>query len=221
MSKKVKIFVIVIVVIIVIVIAISAFGSSSTPDTSSTGLTSSASGTVIPGGPASDPAAGNANQFSLQLANIKNITLDTSIFSSPAYKALQDNPVVLGTAVIGRVNPFAPIGSDSSVTVAAPILNIQTLAPSKITSTSASLGALVTISTATPVNIVYNYGTSDQFGSATTPVTVTKTGTALLTITGLTPSTTYYVEAVAVQGSTTATGSIMSFTTTAATQTKQ
>jgi hypothetical protein len=218
MNKKVKIVIIVIVVIAVIIFAVSYFGNSSTTAAPTPGLTSSASTTAIPGGPASDPAAGDASQFSTLLSTINSITLDTSIFSSPAYLALEANPVVLGTAVIGRVNPFAPIGTDASSTGTAPVLQVQTLAPSKILSNSAEFGALVNISTTDPVSIVYNYGTSDQFGSATTPVTVSNSGTALLTVTGLIPSTTYYVEAVAVQGSSTATGSIMSFTTTAAAQ---
>jgi hypothetical protein len=216
MSKKVKIFIVVIVVIAIIIFAVSYFGNSAPAASATPGLSSSAAPatTAIPGGPASDPAAGDGANFSSLLSSINSITLDTSIFSDPAYKALVDNPVVLGTAIIGRVNPFAPIGSDAD-NGPAPVLQLQTLAPGKIISNSAEFGALVTVSNTLPTSVVFNYGTSDNFGSATAPVNVTNSGTALLTVTGLLPSTTYYVEAVAVQGSVTATGSIMSFTTTA------
>lgn len=51
------------------------------------------------------------------LLNVKNIKLDASIFSEPAFQALIDSSIVLvpdGTE--GRPNPFAPIGSDSALT---------------------------------------------------------------------------------------------------------
>ena len=222
MSKKVKTIIIVIVIIILVIAALAYFGNNAAPVAPDTGLTSSAASTgtvVVPGGPASDPAAGNAANFSSLLSSIDSITLNTSIFTNPAYEALVDNPVILGTAVIGRQDPFAPIGTDAGGDQPAPLLQLQTLAPGKIISNSAEFGALVNVSSVTPpISVVFQYGTSDTFGSATAPVNVTKSGTALLTVTGLIPSTTYYVEAVAVQGSVTATGSIMSFTTTAALQ---
>jgi len=103
-------------------------------------------------------------------------------------------------------------GDGANAQIGAP-LQVQTLAPGKVLSSSAEFSALVTSSTTDPVSVVFQYGLSDTFGSATPPTTVTKNGTALFTATGLTPATTYYVEAVAVQGSTTANGDIMSFTT--------
>lgn len=66
------------------------------------------------------PLSTNTNQDSLDakdflsvLLSVKNIKLDASIFSDPAFSTLHDSNVVLtpdGTE--GRVNPFAPIGSD-------------------------------------------------------------------------------------------------------------
>lgn len=211
MSKKVKIFVIVIAVIAVLIVIFNYVGGS-TPAPASTGLTSSA-GTVLPGGAAGDPSAATAGQFASTLSSINSINLDTSIFSNPAYQALRDYPVALGTAIIGRTNPFAPVGSDTGGSSATPSLQIQTLAPGKVVKDSAELGALVTVNNTLPVSVVFQYGTTNTFGSTTAPVKVTKSGTALFTAKGLAPGTTYYVEAVAVQGSFTATGTSMSFTT--------
>jgi hypothetical protein len=218
MSKGVKIFVIVIGIIALLIVGYSVFGGS-TPAASDTGLTSSSGTPALPGGGGAITPAGDAS-FSTLLSSINGITLDTSIFQNAGYRALRDYPVTLGTAIIGRQNPFAPIGIDGSGggAQAPAAMQLQTLAPGKILSTSAEFGALVTSASTDPVTVVFQYGTTDTFGSATPPTKVTKNGTALFTATGLTPSTTYYVEAVAVQGSVTATGTIMSFTTTAAGQ---
>ena len=49
------------------------------------------------------------------LLNLNNIKLDESIFSSRLFTSLQDFTINLPkTGATGRVNPFAPIGSDSA-----------------------------------------------------------------------------------------------------------
>lgn len=219
MSKKVKIFAIVVGVICVLILAFTFIGNS-TPVANDTGLTTTA-GTVttdsstLNAGMGATAAPSADNSFAATLSSINSINLDTSIFSNAGYKALRDYPINLGTAVIGRQNPFAPMGVDSTSVDASGVatVQVQTLAPGKIVSTSAELGALVTTTSTSPTTVVFNYGLNDTFGSATPPIKVTQNGTALFTITGLTPATTYYVEAVAVQGSVTATGTIMTFTT--------
>ncbi len=211
MSKKVKIFGIVGLVLAIIIAVASYFGNSA-PVVSNNGLSSSAS-TIVPGNGGTVTPSMSTNAFSGTLASINGINLDTSIFQNAGYKALRDYPVTLGSAVIGRQNPFAPLGSDSATPQTAAPLQVQTLAVGKVLTTSAEFGALVTAATTDPVTVVFQYGTSDAFGSATPPVKVTKNGTAVFTATGLTPGTPYYVEAVAVQGSSTATGSVMNFTT--------
>ncbi len=65
-----------------------------------------------------------------------------------------------------------------------------------------------------PTSVVFEYGATDTFGSATTPVIVTKSTTTLVTIKNLTPDTFYYVRAVAVRGSNATIGDTNSFTTT-------
>jgi hypothetical protein len=61
--------------------------------------------------PAADPAIGQ--DFLGLLLNVKNIKLDGAIFANPAFKSLQDSSIVLiPDGNEGRLNPFAPIGSD-------------------------------------------------------------------------------------------------------------
>ncbi|MDB5189028.1 MAG: hypothetical protein JWM92_626 [Candidatus Nomurabacteria bacterium] len=213
MNKKVKIFAIIVLVIAVLIGAYSYFGNSA-PAASTSSLSTTAGVPLLAGGGGSVTPGLSTGSFSNVLSGINGITLDTSIFSNSGYKALRDNPVVLGTATIGRQNPFAPIGTDSGAAQA--LLQVETLAPDKILSTSAEFGALITSTTTAPSTVVFQYGLSDAFGSDTTPVAVSKNNTALFTATNLVPNTLYYVEAVAVQGSSTATGTIMSFTTAAA-----
>lgn len=217
MSKKVKIFAIVLGIIIVLIVLFSYIGSNSAspaPVASTNGLsTSAAATTAIPGGGSAVTPGLDANNFSSLLSSISSITLNTSIFSDAGYKALRDYPITLGTAIIGRQNPFAPMGTDIGGSQTGTAITVQTLTPSKVLTTSAEFGALVSAQSTSPSTVVFQYGTNDTVSSASSPVTVTKSGTALFTITGLTPGTTYYVKAVAVQGSTTATGTLMSFTT--------
>ncbi|MEO5646481.1 MAG: hypothetical protein ABIO57_01775 [Candidatus Paceibacterota bacterium] len=213
MSKKVKIFIIVIGIIAVLIFAFNFFGNNTPASTTTAGIASNVSTSTSPSATGATGTSASSSSFTALLSSISGITLDTSIFSNPGYKALRDYPLSLGTAVIGRQNPFAPLGVDSTGTSIATAVQVQTLAPGKILSTTAELGALVTAANTSPSTVVFQYGTTDTVTSSSAPIKVTQNGTALYTLTGLTPATTYYVEAVAVQGSTTATGTIMSFTT--------
>lgn len=216
MNKKIKVFAIV-VLIIAVIIGIAAFvGRSSTPpSTSDSPLSSSASKA---GGVSFDTTSAPPSEFTGVLSTIKSIVLDTSIFDDPAYLALRDYPITLGSDYRGRPNPFAPVGNDVgtiSGVVTSTEVQFETLQPGKITTTTAELGAQGILSTTDQALVVFEYGINDLLGSATSPVTLSKSGTALLRITGLTPATTYFVRAVLTQGSTTKTGNIMTFTTSA------
>lgn len=219
MSKKVKIFIGIVLGITVIILAVTYLGGPEAGDAVplGTGGTLSSSATV-PGGATGAFTPGqagvSANEFSGLLSSINTISIDTSIFQNPAYRALRDYPVLLGTDTIGRVNPFAPIGSDSSA-IQNEVLATQTLAVGKIATTSAEFGALVTLPDTANSSLVFQYGTTDKFESTTSPVTITKTGTTLSTVTGLTPGTKYFVQAVVVRGSSTTLGGVVNFTTTA------
>lgn len=213
MSKRVKIFAIVIIALALLVWIFSSMGGK-TPQAPDTGLSSSL-GAIGP-----SPVAGQSggSEFATLLSSVKSITIDDSIFANPAFKALRDHPINVGTDVVGRSNPFAPVGTDGADLSSAPI--VQTLQPGKITSTSAELSAQVAFTTTAPVTLVFQYGPTDQFGTVTAPQTLTKSGTGVVTISGLTPSTTYHVQAVAVVGSTTTNGNTMTFTTTTAPATR-
>ena len=81
-------------------------------------LVSSPSGTTLPNinGGVAGPNAQNGNStatgdFLTLLLNVKNIKLNDSVFSDPAFNSLHDSSIVLipdGTE--GRPNPFAQFG---------------------------------------------------------------------------------------------------------------
>ncbi len=205
MAKKITI----IFILIVLAIGAVVYVKQSRPTVPQQPLASSSKGAGLIGGSTN---AAPASSFSNLLSTIKNIEIDTSIFSNEAYKTLRDYPVLLGTDVIGRSNPFAPIGIDSDRGAAQ--VQFETLQPGKVTGTTAEFGAQATVGGSTlQSNVVFEYGTSDFFGSATPPVVLPKNGTVLYTQTGLLPQTTYYVRAVLAVGSTTTLGNTMTFTT--------
>lgn len=223
MSKKTKIFALVILGIALLIGAGSFFGGSSTKKSTTTGSNPLSSSTA-PAGVAGTTRTTTVvpNDFSVLLSSVKNIVIDTTIFTDPTYKSLRDYPVDLGFENIGRPNPFAPVGVDigtiSGTGPVAPqsLLDVQTLQPGKITPTTAEFGARVTMPEGTPVTLTFEYGPTDLFGNVTSPIAIAKTKTELFVITGLLPSTTYYVRAVVVGGSSTSmNGSTMLFTTTA------
>ncbi len=214
MSKKIKKFLVFIIIFAAIIwgaLLLSRRNAPSTAQNANPLASSVGSGSASPAGNTGQNHMPSAD-FSSMLSSVRSISIDMSIFSNPAYKALRDHPIALGTDVIGRTNPFAPVGADSGEVSINP--TVQTLQPGKVTSASAELSAQVSFSTTAPVSVVFQYGTTDEFGSVTSPQTLTKSGTAVATISGLASDTTYYVQAVAVVGSTTTTGNTMMFTTT-------
>lgn len=221
MNKKLKTILILVVVVVVIGVAASYFlqnkSAPSAPVTSDNPLSASsrAAGVVSSTAPLAP-----ATEFSALLSTIKSISIDTSLFTNASYLSLRDFPITLGTEIIGRPNPFAPIGYDaaSSTTTTDTPIQFETIQPGKVTSTTAEFGGQGLLSNTAQSSVVFEYGTSDLFGSATPPVSLGKNGTALFTASGLTPATMYYVRAVLVQGSNTTVGNTMTFTTTAKTR---
>ena len=211
MSKKVKIFGVIVIVLAIIIFASSFLGGSTPSPSKSTSPLASTTGVVpLPG---ANNSKSSADEFSTLLSSVKSITIDTSLFDNPAYKMLRDFPVALGSDVVGRTNPFAPVGTDAGLGIPADVV-VQTLQSGKITGTTAEFGAQVTVADTVPTNVVFEYGTSDTFGSVTPTITFTKSGTVLFTASKLLPETTYYVRAIAVRGSSTTTANTTSFTTT-------
>jgi hypothetical protein len=122
MISKIKKFIIFIIIAGVLVFGFLFFTKKKTNDTN---LVSS----TVPSSPIAGVGSNNSNsQNSLDtqdflniLLDVKNIKLDDSIFSEPAFATLQDSTIVLvpdGTE--GRSNPFAPIGFEKITTPAIP-----------------------------------------------------------------------------------------------------
>jgi hypothetical protein len=217
MSKKTKIFAIVVLVIAAVIAVVAFTGRSSTstaPVTNTDSSLSSSAASKVAGVPLQTTTA-PASEFATVLSTIKSITLNTSIFDDPAYKALRNYPIALGSDNRGRANPFAPVGYEVGTVTGTPVADVQfeTLQPLKITSTTAEFGAQGILNSTDVANVVFEYGVNDLLGSATAPVVIGKNGAALLRVTGLIPKTTYYVRAVLTQGAITKTGNIMTFTT--------
>ena len=219
MNKKLKTILILLVVVVIIGIVANYFiQNKKTPSpVAQNPLTASsrAAGVAVQ----TVPTAA-VTEFSMLLSTIKSISIDTSLFTNRSYLSLRDFPITLGTEIVGRPNPFAPVGYDTAIGTTTTDMQVQfeTLQPGKVTSTTAEFGGQALLSDTTGATVVFEYGISDLFGSATPPVAMGKNGTALFTASGLTPATLYHVRAVLVQGSNTTVGNTTTFTTTAKTR---
>ena len=129
MAPKIR-NIIIFVIIAAIFVLIYIFFIKSSPDQSS--LVLSPSNPSLPGVNSSGASANVPSSTSLVakdflslLLNVKNIKLDDTIFSDPAFNKLRDSSIVLtpdGTE--GRPNPFAQFGNNSAPT---PITNPVTI----------------------------------------------------------------------------------------------
>jgi hypothetical protein len=102
--KKILLFALILGVIIVI--AVFVFGNKGTDKSLNTPVSTTTQ----------NPISGQSQKFLQSLSQVKSITLDTTFFSDPAYLKLQDftQPIILeDTRLIGRPNPFAPLGVDT------------------------------------------------------------------------------------------------------------
>jgi len=210
MSKKIRNFAITILTLSLIIGAMSFFGnssSSSSPKVENSLSSSKGAGLAVTEG---DSQAQN-DEFSAVLASIKGISIDTSIFEDPSFKALRDYPISLGTDVVGRINPFAPVGTDTAVAIAG--VQFQTVQPINVTNIGATLGAQINVGGNEYLSTFFEYGQTNAFGTSTGPIPFTQNGTALFTISELLPSKKYFVRATLVNGSDTVTGNTMTFTT--------
>jgi hypothetical protein len=114
MSNIKNIIIFVVVAVILVLIYIYFIRGTSEPDA----LVSTSSGVIVTNSTSTDASTEDptmARDFLTLLLSVKNIKLNDSIFSDPAFATLRDSSIVLtpdGTE--GRPNPFAPVGSDSA-----------------------------------------------------------------------------------------------------------
>lgn len=117
--KNILIFVaIAIIFVLIYVYFIKGSSDSNTPSLVSTSTSGSATSASTTTSTTEDNSA-VANDFLTLLSSVQTIQLDDAIFSDDAFNSLHDSSIILtpdGTE--GRVNPFAPIGTDA-VTVPA------------------------------------------------------------------------------------------------------
>lgn len=109
MNPKIKNLIIFSAIFILLVVGyVVFFRGSSTPALTTT------TGAALP---AATAGAGVdvGQEFLSTLLNLKNIKLDDAVFNNPAFDKLQDYTITLvPEGNEGRLNPFAPIGTDFS-----------------------------------------------------------------------------------------------------------
>lgn len=110
MLKKIIIFV---VVFILVVIVIKIVGGDKKQTQS---LTSSA--VDVDTSLLGDEQSQVADEFLNTLLNLNSITLEGGIFTDPRFTTLEDYTVALTPQPMGRPNPFSPVGTTTTTTVA-------------------------------------------------------------------------------------------------------
>lgn len=178
-----------------------AFGSS---------LSSSTGEEVLPVTPNEDKISSDIS-FLTALVSLKNIKIDTTLFSDRSFNRLKDNGVKIEQVKAGRPNPFAPVSASEAIEVVS-TPSVLTNQPGEITTKTAVLnGAIINVSA---VNDSYfEYGTTMNLGINTGPVEISLLGTFFKNVLNLTPKTTYYFKACSKVNNAPLCGSIVSFTT--------
>ena len=98
----------IIITIILFIVAFGVFKYFQNSDTTTTPIDSS----VL-----------SAGKDVVDLSNsIQSATLDKTLFTIPAYRALQDFSTDIASQPIGRKNPFSPIGIESGQFIDTPVV---------------------------------------------------------------------------------------------------
>jgi hypothetical protein len=213
MKSIIRNIIILIVVFIIGVVGYSVFfKKATTPSTgslqTSSGLdASAAAGSGSEAGSESDLVVGK--EFLSLLLNIRSIKLDDSIFTSKAFTTLQDfsRPIPVDSNP-GRPNPFAPLGADG----AAISTQVSTSNPSAITTTGVTVNGSLAIADSS-ITRWFEYGITDSLGTKTPPKVQATPGAFAEVLTGLSAGTTYYVKAVALIGTQSVAGNLVTFKT--------
>ncbi len=224
----------------ILVVGYMFFSKKDTNQPAASGTLGSTTGVANVSGSAGRTGVGSdiGREFLTSLLNLKNITLDDSLFTEPSFTSLQDfSTTVAATSAQGRPNPFAPLGLDSSTATSAlgggnglvvelppvsggasggadtgngSIPAVNTLSADLITRTTATLHG--SFSQSSGGARFFEWGTSSSLGTTTAEETPVGT-TWSKKITGLTPATTYSFRASAKVGTLTFYGPILTFKT--------
>ena len=136
----------------------------------------------------------------------------TGAFTATLTGLLSSTTYYFQAVAIGSTTVY---GSILTFNTGASTLGVTTGSATSIAASSAILsGTLTGLGTNSSVSVRFNYGLTTSYGSTTSSQIMTAPGAFSASISGLTASTTYHFQAVAI-GSTTATGSDASFTTSA------
>jgi hypothetical protein len=191
MKGQTKNIIIIVIVAAVLMLAYFLFFKSSPAEPD---LTTSAGGSALPAGSTSDQGSAAGSEFLSMLLNVKSIQLNDSIFNDPAFASLHDSSITLTPdAVIGRPNPFAPIGTDLPPTPTPTSTTTTTTAPidmAAITGITAPVTGAVptsTISSTTEYTATISWSPTDNPFLANTAytATITVTPTGNYTLTGV------------------------------------
>jgi len=202
------------IIIIVVVVALGAGGYilffQNNQNASTNALqTTTNTGAISTDGSAATGTDNVGQDFLTQVLNIQSIKLDTALFSNKAFTVLQDfNLPIPPDTNPGRQNPFAPLGSDSTVVST----QVSTGNPSSVTATTSTLNGTLTVSDPSATRW-FEYGTTKALGTLTAPTSQTTPGVFAEKITGLTPNTSYFVRASASIGGVTVTGNVVTWKT--------
>lgn len=98
----------IIIVVILVAAAIAGYlGFSGTSDSALVMVPTEAQGSIAGG-----------DDIAALLAQLNNLKIDNSLFEALEYKVLVDYTVEVPAIPVGRVNPFAPLGSAARTTAA-------------------------------------------------------------------------------------------------------
>lgn len=151
--------------------------------------------------------------FLTTLVSLKNIKIDTTLFTNKSFNVLKDNAVKLEPVVAGRANPFAPINaSTAGVGTDGSTSKVVTDQPTQVTNTTAVLNGTVNVTNGV-TDTYFEYGTTESLGTNTATVKQSLVGTFIKNILGLTPKTNYFFKACAKINNVALCGDVVSFTT--------
>jgi hypothetical protein len=213
MKKSKKFIIIFIIVLIALVIGLLGQRKTKVENTAMGSSLESVAGNIF-GGTTSNLKNQIYSEISFisTLSSVKNLKVDTSIFSNVLFSKLKDNSVKIESVEPGRPNPFAPINSNQSKDPTIP--KVITTTPTLITDRSVVLNGQVNLSLTDKVTDIYfEYGPSENLGKVTPSVSQSLVGTFVKSVTGLFPRTAYFFKACARINQVVVCGEIVPFTT--------